>query len=59
MGEWIEHNSEKLNIYYIECSKCHVCIFIHMPWKNYCPNCGAKMKNEEEQIEKHEEIRTP
>lgn len=46
MGTWIKHNSESLGKY-IECSKCHVCIFIHMPWRNYCPNCGDKKKEEQ------------
>lgn len=41
-GEWIYHDI------HFECSKCH-CWFVrgYLVHYNYCPNCGADMRGEE------------
>ena len=44
-GEWIGH--EENGDYWVECSKCHS---NHGLATNFCPDCGIKMKNEEEQM---------
>ena len=45
-GEWVASRVEGSSSWFVECSNCHVI----MPPVNYafCPNCGAKMKGQEE-----------
>ena len=47
-GEWIEHND---GIVLCECSECHEKYLLyeeHILGRNYCPNCGADMRGDEE-----------
>ena len=42
IGHWVRH---KENCCY---NKCSICEYEHCKESNYCPNCGAKMKEVEE-----------
>lgn len=45
-GYWIEQKIAGLE--YITCSKCVSCFLrSHLVSKNYCPNCGTKMRHGE------------
>lgn len=46
-GEWIVHGMEEGNAFPVyTCSECDVLVGINT--SNYCPNCGAEMKGEED-----------
>ena len=47
-GHWIEHENNE--IAYIECSECS-CWFLrsHLLRNSYCPNCGARMFEKQEE----------
>lgn len=50
-GQWIDCGlySSHLLHHEWECSSCHGHVIdIGRPWYVYCPNCGAKMRNEED-----------
>jgi len=42
-GKWIKHDNELLGLTY-ECSVCHIEGMLHTP---FCPICGARMNEEE------------
>lgn len=49
VGEWIEHDDE---IMLCECSACHEKYNLyeeHILGRNFCPNCGAYMKDGDEE----------
>ena len=43
-GRWIKVNDDVNKIHYKECSCCSVKISFNLPFLDYCPKCGAKMK---------------
>ena len=46
-GHWTQekfNHAERGRIEYIRCSECDVCISISPIGMNYCPNCGADMR---------------
>lgn len=52
-GSWEKAKPHGVVVYsnaYAECSSCHSVIFLGWEMK-YCPNCGAKMKGEEQNNE--------
>ena len=49
-GEWIE-----LDDYYCKCSNCEIIGVPEIGYANYCPNCGAKMKNSIDNLEANDE----
>lgn len=52
-GHWVKHDIGKGILMLSECSVCEACVHIcekncALAYENYCPNCGARMDEEDE-----------
>lgn len=61
-GHWIEHDIGKGVFAFSECSVCGACVHMcekncALAYENYCPNCGAKMNETNELLQKTQQVK--